>query len=278
MVSRGNTGQCLQVGRLAYGSDGSNEYPILVDSSGRIILGAGTNAIGKLAANSGVDIGDVDILSIAAGTNVIGKLRLVTALGDEITDDTSDAVKALLVAGTSRIGKVQPDMHEVRVVKAIDASIEAYTAGDMVNDDDCCTTAAAWEIAGAASATGGYGAIWGIDLVNETENQAVQYEIILFNATPAFTGVQFTDNWPNVHPHKEDRSKHIRDILLPTSIARGAAIATTTHASPSTSGGLPVFYKCATGSTSLYFVLVTRTAYTQTATDDIEITFNIEHQ
>ena len=35
-------------------------------------LPAGTNAIGKLAANSGVDIGDVDILSIAAGSNTIG--------------------------------------------------------------------------------------------------------------------------------------------------------------------------------------------------------------
>lgn len=35
-------------------------------------LPAGTNAIGKLAANSGVDIGDVDVTSIAAGTNTIG--------------------------------------------------------------------------------------------------------------------------------------------------------------------------------------------------------------
>jgi len=37
-------------------------------------LPAGTNAIGKLAANSGVDIGDVDVTSIAAGENVIGKI------------------------------------------------------------------------------------------------------------------------------------------------------------------------------------------------------------
>ncbi len=35
-------------------------------------LPAGSNAIGKLAANSGVDIGDVDVASIAAGTNTIG--------------------------------------------------------------------------------------------------------------------------------------------------------------------------------------------------------------
>ena len=39
-------------------------------------LPAGTNAIGKLAANSGVDIGDVDVLSIAAGANLIGDVGI----------------------------------------------------------------------------------------------------------------------------------------------------------------------------------------------------------
>lgn len=40
-----------------------------------VALPAGTNAIGKLAANSGVDIGDVDVASIAAGSNTIGNTR-----------------------------------------------------------------------------------------------------------------------------------------------------------------------------------------------------------
>lgn len=39
-------------------------------------LPAGTNAIGKLAANSGVDIGDVDVTSISAGTNLIGDVDI----------------------------------------------------------------------------------------------------------------------------------------------------------------------------------------------------------
>jgi len=63
-------------------------------------LPTGTNAIGKLAANSGVDIGDVDVTSlppIPAGTSVIGKVRSVTATGDETTDDTADAQKILVV-------------------------------------------------------------------------------------------------------------------------------------------------------------------------------------
>jgi hypothetical protein len=41
-------------------------------------LPAGSNAIGKLAANSGVDIGDVDVKSIAAGDNNIGNVDVVT--------------------------------------------------------------------------------------------------------------------------------------------------------------------------------------------------------
>lgn len=39
-------------------------------------LPAGTNAIGKLAANSGVDIGDVDVTSISAGANLVGDVGI----------------------------------------------------------------------------------------------------------------------------------------------------------------------------------------------------------
>jgi len=45
-----------------------------IAASQTVGLAAGSAAIGKLAANSGVDIGDVDVASIAAGTNAIGKL------------------------------------------------------------------------------------------------------------------------------------------------------------------------------------------------------------
>lgn len=52
-------------------------------------LPAGTNAIGKLAANSGVDIGDVDVASIAAGSNIIGHTRsLGGASATNLSSDT----------------------------------------------------------------------------------------------------------------------------------------------------------------------------------------------
>lgn len=36
---------------------------------------------------------------LAAGSAVIGKVRLVTAIGDEVTDDTQDAIKTFRVRG-----------------------------------------------------------------------------------------------------------------------------------------------------------------------------------
>lgn len=66
---------------------GTNQA-FLADSDGNLqvdvvgALPAGTNAIGKLAANSGVDIGDVDVASIAAGDNNIGNVDIVTVPAD----------------------------------------------------------------------------------------------------------------------------------------------------------------------------------------------------
>jgi len=70
-------------------------------SNNDVSLNAGTNAIGKLAANSGVDIGDVDILSIAAGANLIGDVGIsgartsggVTPYKNIDVDETEDEVK-----------------------------------------------------------------------------------------------------------------------------------------------------------------------------------------
>ena len=66
-----------------------------------VALPAGTNAIGKLAANSGVDIGDVDVLSIAAGTNLIGDVGLGVRTSGGTTifrsidlDESEEEVKA----------------------------------------------------------------------------------------------------------------------------------------------------------------------------------------
>jgi hypothetical protein len=58
-------------------------------------LPAGTNAIGKLAANSGVDIGDVDVTSIAAGTNTIGGVIAQTSTSAAYDGTTSCTIKRI---------------------------------------------------------------------------------------------------------------------------------------------------------------------------------------
>lgn len=64
-------------------------------------LPAGTNAIGKLSANSGVDIGDVDVTSISAGSNLIGDVGIqgrttggLSTYYDSDLDETAVSVKA----------------------------------------------------------------------------------------------------------------------------------------------------------------------------------------
>jgi hypothetical protein len=72
-------------------------------------LPAGTNAIGKLSANSGVDIGDVDVTSIAAGTNRIGDVDIAPrttggwSVGNFTSGDTFTALTstAQVIKGTA---------------------------------------------------------------------------------------------------------------------------------------------------------------------------------
>jgi hypothetical protein len=78
-------------------SDGGGS--LTVDNSGtfavQATLQAGTNAIGKLAANSGVDIGDVDVTSVVPGTSAtsLGKAQ-DSAVGATDTGVAMLAVRA----------------------------------------------------------------------------------------------------------------------------------------------------------------------------------------
>lgn len=57
-------------------STGTQRVTIASDSTGQVKLAAGTASIGTLGANTGVDIGDVDVTSISAGSNLIGDVGL----------------------------------------------------------------------------------------------------------------------------------------------------------------------------------------------------------
>lgn len=79
---------------------GVQRVTIASDSTGVVGLATGSNAIGKLAANSGVDIGDVDVTSISAGSNLIGNVGIGVRTSGGTTlyknidvDETEDEVK-----------------------------------------------------------------------------------------------------------------------------------------------------------------------------------------
>lgn len=98
----------LGKGVLLQGDDGTDRKNVAVDAtSGNMqvdvvsALPAGTNQIGKLAANSGVDIGDVDVTSISAGSNLIGDVGIGVRTSGGTTifrsidlDETEEEVKA----------------------------------------------------------------------------------------------------------------------------------------------------------------------------------------
>jgi|TARA_Y100000310_G_scaffold220623_1_gene222180 hypothetical protein len=174
---------------------------------------------------------------------------------------------------------VRDDLRVVGTIKEIsaeivvDGGIGAYLAKDVVGNEDCCSASATYTTFPAVvRANAGYGRILGARLFNETENQAVQYDLHLFNAAP--TG-ELRDNWPNTNPIKGDKTKYIGKIAFPSTEANGATVASTSIATTSTMGNLPIPFKCVTVD-DIYAVLVTNTAYTQTAADDIRLTLIVE--
>ena len=85
--------------------DIASALPAGTNSIGTVILGAGTAAIGKLVANDGVDIGDVDVTSLPslpAGTNNIGDVDIASAL----PAGTNSIGTVVLGAGSATIGKL----------------------------------------------------------------------------------------------------------------------------------------------------------------------------
>jgi len=97
-----------------------------------------------LASNSGVDIGDVDVASIAAGTNVIGKtshditgighgVKVVTTAGTDVALAASTAAKLVIIqAQTDNTNKIAVG------ATGVDAT-EATGTGIMLDPGDTVT-------------------------------------------------------------------------------------------------------------------------------------------
>ena len=117
--------------KLIEGADGANDgdissaNPLPVEQTGA--LPAGTNAIGKLSANSGVDIGDVDVTSLPAlpaGTNNIGDVDVLT-----LTDSVDGPGAPTIDSYTSVAVNLSADTANQSVVSAPGASKQIWVYG-----------------------------------------------------------------------------------------------------------------------------------------------------
>tara|TARA_R110000824_G_scaffold56222_1_gene154107 strand:- start:2294 stop:3367 length:1074 start_codon:yes stop_codon:yes gene_type:complete len=188
MVVGGYDGSAVQV--IKTDSDGNLQVDLLssttVTVTGTVTLGAGTAAFGKLSANSGVDIGDVDVTSLPAlpaGTNSIGTVilgagtaafgKLSANSGVDIGDvdvtslpsipaGTNSIGTVILGAGTAAIGKLAAnsgvDIGDV-TLNAGTAVIGKLAANSGVDIGDVTLNAGTAEIGKLAAGTASIGTV-----------------------------------------------------------------------------------------------------------------------
>lgn len=168
------------------GTDGDYEMPKM--SAGRLwtsttidaALPAGTNGIGKLTANSGVDIGDVDITSIAAGDNNIGNVDVVTL--------------PALPAGNNNIGDVDvlsvvPGTGATNLGKAIDTATGATDTGvlALATRDDALSALTPVEGDNIQLRVDANGALWTHDDALDAAIAGSELQVDVVGALPAGT-------------------------------------------------------------------------------------------
>jgi hypothetical protein len=84
------------------------DVKVTLDSEA-VVIGAGSATIGKLGANSGVDIGDVDVTSLPslpAGTNLIGKVGSDTASTAALSNVSGTASNTTMLAANANRKRV----------------------------------------------------------------------------------------------------------------------------------------------------------------------------
>ena len=150
------------------------------------------------------------------------------------------------------------------------AAASAYDANDVISEN--ASTGTSWRFEIVARENGGSGYIVKAQAISESESVTPRLTLYLFNVAPT---AALNDHAANTNPDLADIPNYVGRIDFPAMEALGTTDSNTI-ATPSTSGNLPLAFECAYNSDDLYGVLVTRDAYTQTATDDMVIKLTIE--
>jgi hypothetical protein len=246
---------------------------VRVSMATNIPLPAGSNAIGKLAANSGVDIGDVDVTSVVPGTAAtsLGKAEdAAHTTGDTgvavlavrrdakaVGADTDGDYAALSVNANGDVRVDGGQAHVVPVAPTVTAG--AYTANDCLGGE--------MEITAAARVSGGSGIITGISMAAEDDGAdgwaASDVEVLIFNSNPAGT---YTDNTA-LAVTDADAALLLGSVILDTHVDCG-------DVSFLYARNVNIPYVCA-GSDDLFAVAVNRGAAEPEATDAVTFKFHL---
>lgn len=142
-IVQGGTTITLPVGMIAWSDTAGNTYyagedhPFPVQFSSAIVLGAGTDAIGKLVANDGVDIGDVTInnasgagaVNIQDGGNSITVDGSITVSQTNSFVSTNNSSSATLTANSTFTGTAEDVSHYASISVQVKASHASATNG-----------------------------------------------------------------------------------------------------------------------------------------------------
>lgn len=167
-------------------------------------LPSGTNGIGKLTANSGIDIGDVDVTSVIPGvaaTNLGKAEDAAHASGDTgvmflaVRQDTQSNLAAdgdYLPPTIDASGNLRVTLPSTQVASVLDVQTTVtrpsdttqYAASDAWSNSTSAPTAGGFTFANAASASGGGGTITDAVIVSSAApGTTLQGECWLFDQT-----------------------------------------------------------------------------------------------
>jgi len=170
--------------------------------------------------------------------------------------------------------EVATKIRTIYTTKALDASIGAYAAEDVLSNSDCTTAGVAtvWTFSNVVDTNGKGGYITKAMVVSESEDITPRLTLFLFNSSSL--SCNLIDNSASTAPNHADLAEFIGAIEFPAMIDAGDD--SYTIATPSTYGNLPLAFQCAVDDNDIYGILITRDAFTQTATDDMTVFLTIE--
>lgn len=204
-------------------NDDGNPIPV----NGTVALGAGSATIGKLGANSGVDIGDVDVTSLPA-----------------------------IPAGTNSIGAVASNSVLSSATITRPTNTDAYAAKDVIST----AVGAVIEFSGMARSNGGTGTIVKARLMTGQSTNTAQYRLHLFHTAP--TPIADNAQYAMLVANQANR---VGMIDFPACSTEGTGSDAAATMRPSSDGSYPppnLWYKCAANDTKLYGILETIGVFT----------------